>query len=133
MITGLDHVAIAVKNLEETVRLYETVLGLKAERIESFPPQKVKVAILRLGETKIELISPMSPESTVARFLEKRGEGLHHIAIQVDNLEETLETLKAKGVKLVDEKPRLGVEGVKVAFIHPKSMSGVLVELCQKH
>lgn len=132
MITGLDHIAIAVKNLEETVQLYETVLGLKAERVEPFEPQKVKVAIFRVGETKIELISPMSQESTVARFLEKRGEGLHHVALRVDDIEEMLEALKAEGIKLVDEKPRLGIEGVKVAFIHPKSMSGVLIELCQK-
>jgi len=132
LITGLDHIAIAVENLEEAIRLYEKVVGLKLERITTFEPQKVRVAIFKAGKTKLELLSPTDPESTVARFLAKKGEGLHHIAFEVDNIEDALKNLQAKGVKLVDQKPRLGVEGIKVAFLHPKSLKNVLIELCQK-
>jgi methylmalonyl-CoA/ethylmalonyl-CoA epimerase len=132
MITGVDHIAIAVENLEDAVKLYEKVLGIKPEQITPFDPQKVKVAIFKVGETKIELISPLSPESAVTKFLQKRGEGLHHIAFKVDKIEEALNTLKREGIRLVDEQPRLGVEGAKVAFLHPKSLKNVLIELCQK-
>jgi len=131
-IIGVDHIAIAVENLGEAIELYEKVMGLKLERLTTFEPQKVKIAIFKVGEIKIELLSPTSLESAVARFLAKRGEGIHHIAFKVDNIEKALENLKAKGVRLVDQKPRLGVEGGKVAFLHPKSLKNVLIELCQK-
>lgn len=132
MITGIDHIAIAVENFEQAIKLYEKVLGRKPEQVTAFQPQMVKVAIFKLGETKIELISPLSEDSAVSRFLTKKGEGLHHIALKTDNIEDVLTCLKNEGIQLVDEKPRLGVEGVKVAFLHPKSLKNVLIELCQK-
>jgi methylmalonyl-CoA/ethylmalonyl-CoA epimerase len=132
MITGIDHIAIAVENFEQAIKLYEKVLGRKPEQVTAFQPQMVKVAIFKLGETKIELISPLSEDSAVSRFLMKKGEGLHHIALKTDDIEDDLTCLKNKGIRLVDEKPRLGVEGVKVAFLHPKSLKNVLIELCQK-
>jgi methylmalonyl-CoA/ethylmalonyl-CoA epimerase len=132
MITGIDHIAIAVENFEQAIKLYEKVLGRKPEQVTAFQPQMVKVAIFKLGETKIELISPLSEDSAVSRFLTKKGEGLHHIALKTDNIEDDLTCLKNEGIRLVDEKPRVGVEGVKVAFLHPKSLKNVLIELCQK-
>jgi methylmalonyl-CoA/ethylmalonyl-CoA epimerase len=132
MITGIDHIAIAVENFEQAIKLYEKVLGRKPEQITTFQPQMVKVAIFKLGETKIELISPLSQDSAVSRFLTKKGEGLHHIALKTDNIEDDLTCLKNEGIRLVDEKPQLGVEGVKVAFLHPKNLKNVLIELCQK-
>ena len=132
MIVGLDHVAIAVSKLDEALHIYEKILGLKLEKITVVEDQKVRLAFLSAGETKIELLEPTVPESTVARFIEKRGEGMHHIALQVTNIEEALKRLKEKGIALVDERPRVGAEGGKIAFLHPKSLKNVLIELCEK-
>ena len=131
MIKGLDHVAIAVKSVEEVLKIYDQVLGLKAEKVKVVEQQKVKVGAIRVGETKIELLEPTGPESTVARFLEKRGEGIHHIALQVSDIGATISELRQKGATMIDEKPRMGFEGKKIAFINPKSTANVLIELVE--
>jgi methylmalonyl-CoA/ethylmalonyl-CoA epimerase len=132
MIIGLDHVAIAVSQLDEALEIYQKALGLKLEKITVVEEQKVKVALLLAGETRIELLEPTTKESAVARFIEKRGEGIHHIALEVTNIEDSLKQLKEKGIALVDEKPRIGAEGGKIAFLHPKSLKNVLIELCER-
>lgn len=130
MFMGVDHVGVAVKNLDEAVGVYRDILGFKLVGVHVLKERKVKVAFLSTGgETQIELLEPIGSDSPVAKFLENRGEGIHHIAVKVDNIENVLEGLKKKGVMLVDEKPRTGVEGKKIAFIHPKSTKGVLLEL----
>ncbi len=131
MIVGLDHIAIAVSQLDEALQIYEKILGLKLEKIRVVEDQKVRLAFLSAGETKIELLEPTTAESAVARFIEKRGEGIHHIALKVTDIEGFLKQLKEKGIVLVDEKPRVGAEGGKVAFLHPKSLKNVLIELCE--
>jgi len=131
MIKGLAHVAIAVNKLDETLKIYEKTLGLRLEKIRVVEQQKVKAALLRVGNTKIELLEPTDAESTVAKFLEKRGEGIHHIALLVSDIESHLKWLKEKGISLIDEKPRIGMEGAKIAFIHPKSTRNVLIELVE--
>jgi len=131
MIRGVDHVAIAVNKLDEALDVYERQLGLKLEKIRTVEQQRVKVALLRVGDTKIELLEPTDVESTIARFLEKRGEGIHHIALLVSNIESHLKELKEKGIALIDEKPRIGMEGGKIAFLHPKSTKNVLIELVE--
>jgi methylmalonyl-CoA/ethylmalonyl-CoA epimerase len=130
MFLGMDHVGVAVKNLDEAISVYRDVLGFKLLGIHVLTERKVKVAFLSTGgETQIELLEPLGSESPVAKFLESRGEGIHHIAVKVDNIEKVLEELKEKGVILVNEKPRTGAEGKKIAFVHPKSTKGVLLEL----
>jgi len=131
MIKGLDHIAIAVRNIEETLAIYGPVLGMKIEHTKVVEQQKVRIAILRAGDTKIELLEPLSSESTVAKFLQNRGEGLHHIALEVSDIENHLKDLKSKGIALIDEKPRPGAEARKIAFIHPKSTKNVLIELAE--
>jgi methylmalonyl-CoA/ethylmalonyl-CoA epimerase len=131
MIKGLNHVAIAVNNLDEALEVFERQLGLKLEKTRVVEQQKIKVALLRIGETKIELLEPIGAESTVAKFLVKRGEGIHHIALTVSDIEGHLEELKEKGIALIDDKPRVGMEGGKIAFIHPKSTRNVLIELVE--
>lgn len=131
MIKGLDHIAIAVRNIEETLAIYGPVLGMKIEHTKVVEQQKVRVAILRAGDTKIELLEPLSSESAVAKFLQNRGEGLHHIALEVSDIENHLKDLKDKGITLIDEKPRPGAEARKIAFIHPKSTKNVLIELVE--
>jgi lactoylglutathione lyase/methylmalonyl-CoA/ethylmalonyl-CoA epimerase len=132
MIKRVDHVATVVKSLDEAVELYERVFGLKPARIETLPEQGVKAALIPVGkEGEIELLEPIYPQSGVAKFLESRGEGIHHICLEVDNVDKELELLAAKGVGLIDKKGRPGLAG-KVGFIHPKSMKGVLIELAQK-
>ncbi len=122
-----------MNNLDEAISLYRDVLGLKLEGVHAVEEQKVKVASFSTGgETRIELLEPTESESPVAKFIERRGEGVHHIALKVRNIETVLEELKGKGLKLVDEKPRIGVGGAKIAFIHPKSTRNVLYELCEK-
>jgi len=132
MVVKIDHIAIAVQNLEEALRVYKDVLGLELKGEEEVPEQGVRVAFLPVGDTRLELLEPLSPESPVAKFLEKRGEGIHHICLEVEDLEKTLAELASKGIKLIDEKPRLGAHGRKMAFVHPKSLHGVLLELYQK-
>ena len=133
MIKGIDHVGIAVKSIDEAKKFWVDTLGLKLSHIEEVPEQKVRVAILKAGDTTIELLEPTSPDSPVQRFIEKRGEGLHHLTLQTDNLGERLKKLKGANVGLIDEQPRVGAGGVKIAFLHPKSAHGVLVELCEPH
>jgi methylmalonyl-CoA/ethylmalonyl-CoA epimerase len=128
---GLDHVAIAVKDLDAAVKYYVEVLGYPAPELEEVEEQQVKTAIFGHGMGRIELICPTSADSGVAKFLEKRGEGLHHVCVEVADLEATLARMKAQGVKLIDETPRRGVGGAKIAFVHPKGALGVLTELRQ--
>jgi methylmalonyl-CoA/ethylmalonyl-CoA epimerase len=132
VIKGLDHIGIAVKNLDEALELYEGILGLEVENVYAFQEQKVKIAFLLAGETRIELLEPLDNEGPVARFIEKRGEGVHHLAFSVADIEAALKTIKEKGIALVDETPRIGAEGFKIAFLHPRSTKSVLVELCEK-
>jgi len=133
MFIGVDHVGVAVKNLEVAISVYRDVLGFKLEGVHTLTERKVKVAFFSTGgEAQIELLEPLSSDSTVAKFLETRGEGIHHLAVRVDDIEAALEELKRKGVTLVDEKPRIGAEGKKIAFVHPKSTKGVLLELVMK-
>jgi methylmalonyl-CoA/ethylmalonyl-CoA epimerase len=133
MFIGVDHIGVAVKNLDDAVGVYRDVLGFKLEGVHVLNERKVKVAFLSTGdETQIELLEPLDSDSPVAKFLESRGEGIHHIAVEVDDIEATLEELKKKGVVLVDDKPRMGAEGKKIAFVHPKSTRGVLLELVMK-
>ena len=130
---GVHHVGIAVKNMDEALEIFQKKLGLKLEKITVVEDQKVKSAMLSSGgETKIELLEPTSQDSPVGRFLEKRGEGIHHIALKVRGIEELLKRLKDEGLNLVNETPRIGVEGTKIAFIHPKSTKNVLIELCEE-
>jgi len=131
MITGLKHVGIAVRNIDETLQVFEKILGLKHEKTLTLEERKLKVAFLEAGETKIELCEPMDKEGTIAKFLQNRGEGIHHIAFKVTDIEDMLKQLKNKGVTLIDEVPRKGAEGGKIAFIHPKSTKSVLIELCE--
>lgn len=128
----LDHIGIAVKNLEESLKFYQNALGLKLEGIEIVKDQKVKTAFLPLGDTHIELLEATEADSPVGKFIEKRGEGIHHIAIQVENIEDHLEKLDDKEIRLIDREPKIGAHNKKVAFIHPKSTSGVLLELCEE-
>ncbi len=132
VIKGVDHVGIAVKNLDEALEIYEGILGLEVENVWAFQEQKVKIAFLLAGETRIELLEPLNNEGPVARFIEKRGEGVHHLAFSVADIEATLKNIKQKGIALVDETPRIGAEGFKIAFLHPRSTKNVLVELCEK-
>ncbi len=129
----ISHVGIAVKSLDASIPFYRDVLGMEFEGTEVVAEQKVKVAFLVVGESRIELLEPTSDDSPVAKFLEKNGEGTHHIAYQVDDLAAALADLKAKGVRLIDETPRRGAHGSLIAFIHPKASGGVLTELCQAH
>jgi len=131
MFRKIDHVGIAVKNLEEAIKVWEG-LGLEVDEIEEVPDQKVRTAIIHIGESRIELLEPTADDSPIAKFIAKRGEGIHHIALGVDNVEEHLEELKERGYRLIDEKPRIGAGGAKIAFVHPKAVTGVLLELCQR-
>lgn len=132
MFRKIDHVGIAVKNLDEAIKVWEG-LGLKVEEIEEVPDQKVRTAIIHIGESRIELLEPTAEDSPIAKFIAKRGEGIHHIALGVDNIEEHLKELKDKGYRLIDEEPRIGAGGAKIAFVHPKSVTGVLLELCERN
>jgi len=128
---GLDHVAIVVKDLDVAIAHYRDALGLELAEIEEVPEQKVKTAIFGHGMGRIELICPTTEDSGVAKYLQKRGEGLHHICVEVDDIEAAMAALKAKGAPLLDESPKVGAGGAKVAFVHPKGNHGVLVELRQ--
>ena len=128
--TKLDHIGIAVKSLD-AAKIYE-VLGLKIEHTEHVPTQKVNTAFLSVGDSNLELLEPVSADSPIAKFIEKRGEGIHHICLRVDNIEEHLERLKAEGYRLVNEAPVPGAHGCRVAFLHPSAGNGVLIELSEK-
>lgn len=132
MIQKIDHIGVAVKSIDEAMKIYTEFLGLEVTGIETVEEQKVKTAFVPVGESKIELLESTSPDGPIAKFIEKRGEGIQHIALRVDNLEAKLKELKEKGVRLIDETPRLGAGGAKIAFIHPKDTKGVLIELCER-
>jgi len=131
MITQIDHIGIAVSGLEQQVPFYRDILRFEFIGIEDIPDQKVRTAIFRIGETRIELLEPTSPESPIAKFIEKRGEGLHHIAYRSDGIEKEITYFKAKNISMIDELPRNGIHGSKIAFLHPKSSGKVLTEICQ--
>ncbi len=128
----IDHIGIAVKSIEEAKNLYSGLLGLEHTGSETVTEQKVTTAFFPVGDTEVELLESTSPDGPIAKYIEKKGEGIQHIAFRVENIEEALAELKAKGVQLIDEKPRRGAGGAKIAFLHPKSTFGVLVELCEK-
>lgn len=132
MIKKIDHIGIAVKSLEATLPFYTEVLKLPLLKIEEVASQKVKVAFLQAGETKLELLEPTSEESTIASFIEKRGEGIHHVALGVESIEARIAEMKEQGIRMIDEVTRPGAGGADIAFMHPKSASGVLFELCEK-
>ena len=127
----INHLGIATKGIEEALIFWEDALGLENVHTEVVEDQKVKVAMLTLGESRIELLEPTEPDSPISKFLEKRGGGIHHIAVEVDDIAASLERLKLKGMRLIDETPRVGAEGCLVAFVHPSSANGVLLELVQ--
>ena len=127
----IEHIGIAVKSLDEAIPFYEEVFGLKCYNVEEVVDQKVKTAFFKLGSTKIELLESTDPEGPIGKFLEKRGEGVHHIALAVEGLDNRLKEIEEKGVRLVDAKSRKGAEGLDIAFLHPKSTFGVLTELCE--
>ena len=131
MIKYISHIGIAVKNLDEAIAVYEK-LGLQLEGIEEVPSQMVKVAFFPCGETRLELLMPTSPESPIAKFIENRGEGIQHIAMAVDNVTEELNKAQENGFRLIDTQPRSGAHNSEIAFLHPKSTLGVLIELCQE-
>ena len=130
-ISHIEHLGIAVKSIEASLPYYEQVLGLKCYNIEEVADQKVKTAFFKVGQTKIELLEPSSEDSTIAKFIEKRGEGIHHIAFATDSVAEALAEVAEKGVQLIDKAPRKGAEGLNIAFLHPKSTCSVLTELCE--
>ena len=131
MIKRIDHVSIAVKNLDEALGVFKAVFGLESVHQEEIPDQGVKAALIKIGDGEIELVEPIDPEGGVAKFIERRGEGIHHICLEVDNIDEELKSLAAKGVDLIDKQPRKGLAGM-IGFVHPKATKGVLVELAQK-
>lgn len=130
-VKSLNHIGIAVRSIDEQRAFYEGALGLEFEGFEDVPSQKVRVAFFRAGNVRIELLEPTEPESTVAKFIEKRGEGLHHLAYTVEDLQTRIDELKHSGLKMIDEQPRTGAHHMQIAFVHPKSSFGVLTELCE--
>jgi len=127
----IDHIGIAVKDVQSTLKFYSEILGLKVEGEEEVTEQKVRTVFLPIGDTEVELLESTDPEGPVAKFIEKRGEGVQHIAFKVDDIEGALRELEEKGIKLIDSKPRMGAGNKRIAFIHPKDTYGVLVELCE--
>lgn len=130
-ILKIDHIGIAVKNLAESAKLYE-MLGIQSTGSEVVAEQQVKVSFFPVGDSEIELLESTSPDGPIARYIEKNGEGIQHLALRVDDIEAALEELKANGIRLIDEKPRYGAGGAKIAFVHPKSTGGILLELSQR-
>ena len=131
-ISHIEHLGIAVKSLDEAIPYYENILGMKCYSIEEVADQKVKTAFFKVGQTNLELLEPTSDESPIAKFIEKRGEGIHHLAFAVeDGVANALAEMEGKGVRLIDKAPRKGAEGLNIAFLHPKSTIGVLTELCE--
>jgi methylmalonyl-CoA epimerase len=132
LIKRIDHIGIVVNDIEEALIVYQQALGLSLAEIQERPDQAVTIAFLRTGETTIELVQPVTSDSDVAKFLQKRGEGIHHICLEVDDIEKALAELREKGLQLIDEVPRIGPRGERFAFIHPKSAHGVLIELYER-
>jgi len=131
-ILKIDHLGIAVKSIEAGKNFWTDVLGLKFEGVETVAEQKATTAFLPVGESEVELLESTAPEGPIAAFIAKRGEGIQHIALRVEDIEAALSELKAKGIRLINERPRVGAGGAKIAFLHPKSTNGVLVELCER-
>lgn len=129
-LSHIEHIGIAVKDLKDATAYYENILGLKCYAVEEVKDQKVKTAFFMVGQTKIELLESTDPEGPIGKFIEKKGEGIHHIAFSTDNLKEALSDAENKGIRLIDTEPRKGAEGLDIAFLHPKSTFGVLTELC---
>jgi methylmalonyl-CoA epimerase len=133
MIKGIDHIGIAVKSIDEAKKFWVDALGLKHLRTENVPEQKVRVAVLAAGEATVELLEPTAADSPVQKFLDQRGEGLHHLTFAYDKLAGQLQALKVANIGLIDEELRIGAGGAQIAFIHPKSAHGVLIEMCEHH
>ena len=131
-ILKVDHIGVAVNSIESSLKFFANTLGLKLEGSETVESQKVTTAFLPVGDTEVELLQSTAPDGPIACFIEKKGEGVQHVAFLVDNIEEALKELEAKGIRLIDKVPRMGAGGKKIAFVHPKDTYGVLVELCQK-
>ncbi len=131
-LSHIEHIGIAVNSIEEAKSYFENVLGLKCYAIEEVSDQKVKTAFFKIGETKIELLEATSEESPVAKFIEKKGQGIHHIAFATDNVNASLKEAEEKGIRLIDKQARKGAENLQIGFLHPKSTFGVLTELCEK-
>ena len=131
-ILSIDHLGIAVNSIAQGRAFWADILGLHYEGCETVAEQKVTTAFFPVGESEVELLESLTPDGPVAKFIEKKGEGIQHVAFRVENIEEALAELKQKGVKLIDEKPRMGAGGAKIAFLHPKATGGILVELCQR-
>lgn len=131
-LSHIEHIGIAVKDLDKAVAYYEKVLGLSCYAVEEVKDQRVKTAFFKVGQTKIELLESTDPEGPVGKFIEKKGEGIHHIAFAVNNIGQALQEAAEKQVRLIDRKPRRGAEGLNIAFLHPQSTFGVLTELCEK-
>ncbi len=130
-LSHIEHLGIAVNSLETAIPYYEKIFGLKCYAVEEVAEQKVKTAFFKIGQTKIELLESTDPEGPVGKFIEKKGEGIHHIAFAVDDIQEALNEMSEKGVNLIDKTPRKGAEGLNIGFLHPKSTFGVLTELCE--
>jgi len=131
MAKALNHIGIAVKSIEAQRPFYEKTLGAEFEGIEEVADQKVRVGFFRIGDVRLELLEPTTPDSTVAKFIEKKGEGMHHLAFTVADIQQRIDDLKAGGARMIDETPRKGAHGMNIAFIHPKSSNGILTELCE--
>jgi methylmalonyl-CoA/ethylmalonyl-CoA epimerase len=131
-ILKIDHLGIAVNNIEDGKNFWTDALGLEFEGSETVEEQKVTTAFFPVGESEVELLESTAPDGPIAKFLEKKGQGIHHVAFRVENVEEALAELKEKGIRLIDEKPRMGAGGAKIAFLHPKATNGILVELCER-
>lgn len=127
----IEHIGIAVKNLEESIKYYQDVLGLECYNIEEVKDQKVRTAFFKIGDAKIELLESTDPEGPIGKYIEKKGEGIHHIAFAVNGIDKTLKHAEENGIRLIDSAPRKGAEGLDIAFLHPKSTFGVLTELCE--
>ena len=130
-ISHIEHLGVAVKSLDEAIPYWEQILGLKCYNIEEVADQKVRTAFFMIGQTKIELLEPTSEDSTIAKFIENKGVGIHHMALAVEGIEDALAEVESKGIRLIDKAPRPGAEGLSIAFLHPKSTQGILTELCE--
>ncbi len=132
MVVQVDHIGIAVASIDESLKFYTDMLGMKLHGTETVEEQKVRTAFLPLGSTELELLESTAPDGPIAKFIENKGQGIQHIAFRVDDIDAALAELKEKGVRLIDEKPRYGAGGARIAFLHPKATNGVLIELCQR-
>lgn len=130
-LSHIEHIGIAVKSIADAIPYYEEILGLKCYAVEEVKDQRVKTAFFMIGQTKLELLESTDPEGPIGKFIEKKGEGIHHIAFATQNIEEALAEAENKGLQLIDKQPRMGAEGLHIAFLHPKSTQGILTELCE--